>query len=248
MTRMILVLLLCVNVGVVHAENPPGFLWYNLEKTKETKKSSKPRGTPFNQLSFTDQDAVLRFYTMEALHRARHTKKVEDMRAFLSLQHYWLQESSRFKALFQKTMLTYPEYDYSVTHPTSSMGAKITDEVRAAKGHEVVSRLAKTHGILFFYRGKSPYDLKQIPIIADFCRRFHFALIPVSVDGASENPYFTAQVDRGQADRLGVRYFPAVLLVDPKNGKSSPVAYGLTTQDVLINRITAVASQFKGEV
>lgn len=247
MTRVILMLLLCLSAGLVCAEKPAGFLWYNIEKNQEEKKPPKPRGVPFSQLSFTDRDAVLRFYTMEALHRARNTKKVEDMRAFLSLQHYWLGESSRFKAVFQKTMLAFPEYDYSVTHPTSSMGAKITDEVRAARHAEVVSSLAKTHGILFFYRGKSPYDLKQIPIIADFCRRFNFPLIPVSVDGVTENQYFTARVDQGQADRLGVRYFPAMLLVDPKSGKSSPVAYGLTTQDVLINRITAVATHFKGE-
>src|SRR5271167_4705224 len=99
------------------ADKPAGFLWYDIEK--EAKEKQKP-GIAFNQLSFTDRDAVLRFYTMEALHKARNTKKVEDMRAFLSLQDYWLQESSRFKRLFQKTMLQYPEYDYQVTHPTSN--------------------------------------------------------------------------------------------------------------------------------
>lgn len=246
MIRIILIFLLLIN-GAVYAEKPAGFLWYNIEHAKKKVQKVKPKGISFNQLSFTDRDAVLRFYTMEALHKARYTKKVEDMRHFLSLQHYWLEESTRFKALFQKTMLAHPEYDYAVTHPTSNLGAKITDEVREAKRVEVISSLSKSHGLLFFYRGKSPYDLKQIPIIADFCRRFHLSLIPVSVDGALSPELLHSRIDNGQANRLGVRFFPAVLLVNPQNQFIAPVAYGLTTQDVLMERLVSVATHFKGE-
>jgi conjugal transfer pilus assembly protein TraF len=86
-------------------ESPQGFLWYNLPKPEVVQKASKPRGIPFSQLSFTERDKVLHFYTIEALHRARQTKSMEDMRAFVALQHYWLQESSRFRNLFQKTIV-----------------------------------------------------------------------------------------------------------------------------------------------
>jgi conjugal transfer pilus assembly protein TraF len=54
-------------------------------------------------------------------------------------------------------------------------------------------------------------------------------------------------LDNGQANRLGVRFFPAVLLVNPQNQFVAPVAYGLTTQDVLMERLVSVATQFKGE-
>ncbi len=169
------------------------------------------------------------------------------MRVFLGLQDYWLKESSRFKALFQQTMLENPQYDYAVTHPTSNLGAKITDEVRESQTIAIINRLSKSHGLLFFYRGKSPYDLKQIPIIADFCRRFKLSMIAVSVDGEVSAELMNSQRDRGQANQLGVRYFPALLLVNPRNSRVSPIAYGLTTQDVLMERIKQVANQFKGE-
>lgn len=246
MIRMILVALLFLN-GVVFADKPVGFLWYTKEKeTKKVEKNARS-GTSFKSLSYTERDAVLRFYTMEALHKARHTKKVEDMRVFLSLQDYWLKESSRFKSLFQQTMLAHPEYDYAVTHPTSNLGAKITDEVRESQTVEVINRLSQSHGLLFFYRGKSPYDLKQIPIIVDFCKRFRIQLMPVSVDGVTVPELLNSRMDQGQANRLGVRYFPALLLVNPTNQRVSPVAYGLTTQDVLMERMKQVANQFKGE-
>ncbi|WP_131778973.1 type-F conjugative transfer system pilin assembly protein TraF [Legionella bozemanae] len=240
-------LFILLNSLGVFAEKPVGFLWYSIEKEQKKTRQPAPGGIPFNQLSFTERDAVLRFYTMEALHKARHTKKVEDMRVFLSLQDYWLKESTRFKTLFQKTMLAYPQYDYTVTHPTSSMGTKITDEVREAHRIEVITTLAKSHGLLFFYRGKSPYDLKQIPILADFCHRFRLTLMPISVDGVISPEFPHSKIDSGQANHLGVHYFPALLLVNPQSYKTEPVAYGLTTQDVLMERLVQVATQFQGE-
>ncbi|HAT3877915.1 TPA: type-F conjugative transfer system pilin assembly protein TraF [Legionella pneumophila] len=245
MIRIILVLLLLFN-DVVFADKPVGFLWYT--KEKEVKRvERKPSGIPFKSLSYTERDAILYFYTMEALHKARHTKKVEDMRVFLSLQDYWLKESSRFKSLFQQTMLAYPQYDFAVTHPTSNLGAKITDEVRESKTVEIINRLSKSHGLLFFYRGKSPYDLKQVPIVVDFCKRFGLSMMPISVDGVTAQEFKHSRIDKGQANRLGVHYFPALLLVNPQNQRVSPVAFGLTTQDVLMERIKQVATKFKGE-
>lgn len=252
MIRIILTLA-CFFYGVcgfaeaLHDAPPVGFLWYNIEKDAKKSPQPKKRGTPFNSLSFTDRDAVLKFYTMEALHKARHTKSVDDMKAFLSLQDYWLKESTRFSQVFQKTMLAYPEYDYSVTHPTSNLGAKITDDVRETNRKNVITNLSNTHGLLFFYRGNSPYDQKQIPIVRDFCKRFNLPLIPVSVDGATARELVQSRIDHGQADRLGVRFFPALMLVNPQTKSTLPVAYGLTTQDVLEQRLYMVATQFKGD-
>ncbi|WP_131784111.1 type-F conjugative transfer system pilin assembly protein TraF [Legionella gresilensis] len=241
--------LLCLFMTPVWAaqDKPAGFLWYNIEKEKKGIDKTKPTGIPFKRLSYTERDAVLRFYTMEALHKAHYTKKVEDMRIFLSLQDYWLKESSRFKALFQQTMLAHPQYDYAVTHPTSNVGAKITDEVRESQTIAMINRLSKSHGLLFFYRGKSPYDVKQIPIMVDFCRRFNMPLIAISVDGVTSPELLNSRLDQGYANQLGVRYFPALLLVNPVSHRVAPVAYGLTTQDVLMQRLKQVATYFKGD-
>ncbi|HHI9467510.1 TPA: type-F conjugative transfer system pilin assembly protein TraF [Legionella anisa] len=246
MIKLLLMVFMLINSLEALAEKPIGFLWYTTDKEQKKNTKPQPRGIPFNRLSFSERDAVLRFYTMEALHKARHTKSVADMRVFLSLQDYWLSESTRFKNLFQKTLLAYPQYDYTVTHPTSNLGAKITDEVRETHRIKVISTLAKSHGFLFFYRGKSPYDVKQISIITDFASRFGLALMPVSVDGIKSPELPHSRVDRGQANRLNVRYFPALLLVNPQSQQVTPVAYGLTTQDVLMERLMQVATSFQG--
>lgn len=227
--------------------SPKGFLWYNLPKPQAVQKASKTRGIAFNQLSFTERDKVLHFYTMEALHRARQTKSMQDMRTYLALQDYWLQESSRFRNLFQKTMLYYPEYDYSVTHPSSSIGTKLLDAEREKNNQEAIHTLSKTHGLLFFYRSQNTYDQKQIAVLQDFCRRFKLPLIPVSVDGGRAPELPDSRHDKGQAEVLGVRFFPAILLVDPRNQETLPVAYGFTTQDSLERNLVNVIHHFKGE-
>lgn len=243
---LLLMCLLAMSTLALAEEKPAGFLWYNLPKEAIKKPVVKPSGTPFSHLSYTDKDAVLRFYTMEALHRARHTKTVKDMRVFLSLQDYWLKESSDFSQTFQKTMLYYPQYDYAVNHPTSSIGTKLLDETREQKRHAVIHRLAKTHGLLFFYRGNNIYDQKQIPMLRDFCSRFGLSLIALSVDGEHSPELPASRTDTGQADTLGVHFFPAVLLVNPKTQKTLPVAFGLTTQDVLEKRLMLAGTHFKG--
>ncbi|MFW2535405.1 type-F conjugative transfer system pilin assembly protein TraF [Legionella sp. 28fT52] len=248
MIKPLIMILLGLLTLTAHAsERPVGFLWYSLPKEESPQKEAKQQGKPFNQLSFSERDAVLHFYTMEALHKARQTKKVEDMRAFLSLQDYWLAESSRFKALFQKTLLAYPQYDYTVTHPVSQAGVRLTEERRERLHIKRLKQLANTQGFLFFYRGKSAYDLKQIPILLDFCKTHQFSLIAVSVDGVKAESLPDTRLDRGQANQLGVRYFPALLLANPASGKTKPVAYGLFTQDMLLTRLNQVATHFNGE-
>ena len=250
MIRLIAIFLLCLGCWAIHAATdiktiPPGFLWYNLPK--ESVEEKKPKGVPFKSLSYQAKDKVLRYYTMEALHKARLTHNLNDMKNYLSLQDYWLRESSKFSHLFQKAMLYYPEFDYSVTNPTSSIGTKLYDDLKEKKEEWMINALGKTHGILFFYRSQNPYDIRQIPIVKAFSNRFHIPLIPVSVDGEISSDLGNSRMDKGQANALGVRFFPAMILVNPKTKKTAPIAYGLTTQDVLIQRLMLLITNFKGE-
>ncbi|WP_410401192.1 conjugal transfer protein TraF [Escherichia coli] len=50
---------------------------------------------------------------------------------------------------------------------------------------------------------------------------------------------------RGQAQRLGVKYFPAMMLVDPKQGSVRPLSYGFISQDYLAKQFLNVSEDFK---
>ena len=244
MIKRVLILSLIVMMQSLYAEKPTGFLWYNVPKAEYQQKHP---GVAFHQLSYTDKDAVLRFYTMEALHKVRFTHSLEDERVFLALQDYWLREATIHGRINQQALLQYPEYDFSVTHPTSNLGTKLQDSIEYAAQRKTLRTLARNTGLLFFYRAKNPIDQQQIPILRDFCETHHFSLIPISVDGTTSPDLSNSRRDFGQADSLHVRYFPAVLLVNPKTHQTLPVAYGLTTQDVFTANLMLIARQFQGD-
>jgi conjugal transfer pilus assembly protein TraF len=244
---LLLMILMMIFSSFIHAEKPVGRLWYNLpQEKKEVEK--KPKGVSFSQLSYTDKDAVLHFYTMEALHKVRFTHDLEDEKNFLALQNFWLKEAQIHGKLNQKALIAYPEYDYSVTHPTSNIGIKIQDSLEYEKKNKALEKIAKKQGFIFYYRGNSALDTRQIPILQAFCKEYGFQMIGVSVDGVVADSLPESRIDQGEAEAMNVHYFPAILLVNPKTKYVTPVAYGLTTQDVLVEHLWVIQKNFQGEV
>ncbi|OGV25544.1 MAG: hypothetical protein A3F18_00965 [Legionellales bacterium RIFCSPHIGHO2_12_FULL_37_14] len=216
----------------LYANQPVGFLWYNQPKEPKPKKQ---KGIPFNQLSYTDKDAVLKFYTLESLHKVRFTHKLEDEKTFLALQAFWLKEASIHGEINQQALRYYPQYDFTITHPTSNIGTKLEDAKKRLEIRKYLKKLAKTHGLLFFYRGKHAFDQEQALIMQAFANQHHFTLLPVSIDRVKALP--NTRFDKGEANKLGIKHFPAVLLIEPKTKKVLPVAFGVNTQDVLAERL-----------
>lgn len=249
MARILLMLTCFLTLQCVFAEKPPGFLWYNIVPEKPVPKKTKVQGVPLSRLSFQKKDAVLAWYTREAWHKAMTEPTLGNMRNYIALQDFWSERATRTSRLFEKTMLYYPEYHYETTHPSSNLGVKVSDERQSQKEALAIRTIAKTHGLLYFYRGNNPYDAKQSPIIQDFSRRFGLSVLPVSVDGVTDRVFPESRIDHGEAQSLHIRFFPALILVNPKTRKTQPVSFGLLTQDMLARQFLLVATNFaKGDL
>ena len=68
----------------------------------------------------------------------------------------------------------------------------------------------------------------------------------MSVDGQKAKALPHSKIDSGQAEKLKLKFFPAIIMVNPKAKTFSPVAYGLVTQDVLSRNLLTVYSKFQG--
>lgn len=55
-------------------------------------------------------------------------------------------------------------------------------------------------------------------MIKNFRETYGLSVIPVSVDGVINPMLPDSRTDRGQAEQLGVKFFPAMMLVNPKSG------------------------------
>ncbi|HDN9802213.1 TPA: conjugal transfer protein TraF, partial [Aeromonas salmonicida] len=110
-----------------------------------------------------------------------------------------------------------------------------------------IAKLASQYGIFFFYRGQMPLDNLAGSIIANFAKDNNISIIPVSVDGVLNPALPTSRLDAGQRQRMGIKFFPAIFLVDPKQHTYRPLAYGFITPDDLSRQFLNVATGFKGE-
>jgi conjugal transfer pilus assembly protein TraF len=242
MNKLIAVFLLLMS-GISFAANPPGYLWYNLPKKEKVLKEKKA-GVLFKNLSYQQKDAVLTYMTREAWHRAMQDLSVDSMKRYIVLQDYITNRATKTSRIFEKTMTHYPQYRYSTTHPNSALGIKISDSQREEAEKSAIDALSKTNGVFYFYRGQNTFDNRQAPIFSDFAKKHHLKVIPISVDGVINEDFPESRVDTGQAGKLNVTYFPAVILVNPKTAKTMPVSYGLVTQDMLARQFYLAATDF----
>lgn len=245
MKTIIFLVLLTLSSLARSDDSPHGFLWYSKPETKNNA-DLKPK-IPLSALDYSDRDKVLHYLTMEALHKAHQTKKIEDMQRYLALQHYWIKESDDFSQLYQKAMLYSPQFDASVRLPSSNLAVKARDELKAIKHQQIIGSLRQNHGLMFFYKGRDPLNLKEVPVVMDFANRHQIKLIPISVDGVIAPSLPDSRKDKGQARQLGIAFFPALILVNPTTHKTWPLSYGLVTQDVIEERIIQVVTNFKGD-
>lgn len=237
-------LLISLNVGFCR-DKPKGFMWYNLPQKTTSKKASDT--VPFKDLPPMMQRDVLVYQTRQALAKFDVNPTKENALEFIKWQQFWMHKTTLGKRAFQEAMLSHPEYNYSVTHPTSNLGTKLSDDLKAKHAAKIIQNLSKTHGLLYFYRGSNPYDAKEAVIMKSFSERFHINVLPVSVDGVISNVFPESKLDHGQAQKLNIKYFPAIMLFNSKSRQVKPVSYGFVTQDVIANQLLMVATNFKGD-
>lgn len=138
-----------------------------------------------------------------------------------------------------------PELDYNLQH--SYYNGTVKNQLAAdyAEQRKAISTLAQHYGVMFFYRGREAIDGQLVQVIKNFRETYGLSVIPVSVDGVINPMLPDSRTDQGQAEQLGVKFFPAMMLVNPKSGQVKPLSYGFISQDDLAKQFLYVSSDFK---
>ncbi|EEG4768937.1 type-F conjugative transfer system pilin assembly protein TraF [Salmonella enterica] len=222
-----------------------GWQWYNdpvkLPGPKTTDKSAQVRQEP----DIMQKLSALQTATKRALYEAILYPGVDNFVKYFRLQNYWTQQAGLFSMSAKKAMLAHPELDYNLQY--SHYNGTVRNQLAAdqAQQRQAISKLAEHYGIMFFYRGQDPIDGQLAQVINGFRATYGLSVIPVTVDGVINPMLPDTRPDQGQAQRLGVKYFPAMMLVDPKQGSVRPLSYGFITQDDLAKQFLNVSEDFK---
>ncbi|EMX0826872.1 type-F conjugative transfer system pilin assembly protein TraF [Salmonella enterica] len=222
-----------------------GWQWYN-EPAKSPAPETAEKAAPVRQdTDIMQKLATLQAATKRALYEAILYPGTENFVKYFRLQNYWTQQAGLFTMSAKKAMLAHPELDYNLQY--SHYNGTVRNQLAAdqAEQRKAISQLAERYGIMFFYRGQDPIDGQLAQVINGFRATYGLSVIPVSVDGVINPMLPDTRPDRGQAQRLGVKYFPAMMLVDPKQGSVRPLSYGFITQDDLAKQFLNVSEDFK---
>ncbi|HDN9793043.1 TPA: type-F conjugative transfer system pilin assembly protein TraF [Aeromonas salmonicida] len=229
-------------ISAPERNEPQGWQWYN-----EPQDNTEPQAPAPKQKSASELKKAYQQATQEALDNAILNSSPDNFARFMRWQNFWTERAGKFSQSAKSAMLKYPELDYNLKYSHYNGTVKEQLSMDKQKEQAAIAKLASQYGIFFFYRGQMPLDNLAGSIIANFAKDNNISIIPVSVDGVLNPALPTSRLDSGQRQRMGIKFFPAIFLVDPKQHTYRPLAYGFITPDDLSRQFLNVATGFKGE-
>lgn len=225
-----------------------GWLWYDDNKITPVTPVRKVSTSTKNvtTLSATEQMASLRKAVREAKAKAILTPTDENVANYIELQNSVVNQATKFSQVWQRVLLESPNLDYNVLHPAESQGRKTFYAQHDIAIESAISKYRNKYGMFFFYRGNNPLDRALSNTVSNFTTSEKIALVPISIDGKKLPVFKDSQINRGQAEAIGVKAYPALILVNPKTKETIPINYGFASEEELRERFFQVSTEFKG--
>lgn len=232
-------------MGTAFADDssPVGWHWYNyVDSPLPDQQQEQPN---VNKLTPTQTLEIIQKGYQEALNAAVINPTEQNVAQYLAMQGWIANQSAAFAGMYPKALLDNPQLDNRIQNPTEQMATQLIGEQRSTNAQAAVKKIAASNGILFFYRGGNRIDESMCQVVSLFAKANQIAIIPVSVDGQVSASFPDSRIDSGQAQNLGIQYFPATILVNTQTRQVQPLAYGFKTQDELLQQFLLIANNFR---
>lgn len=250
------VIMFNTNLVMADDNNPVGWHWYNENSVKKVNKKDNNKNSKtyqiFLQLTPSEQLQILQHVTTELRDKAVLTGNVSDIANYKRAQDMWVSKATAFTVGWQRMLLENPNLNYSLQYSHENALAPIMQQHVHELQNDAISNLSKNNGLLVFYRKNNQIDLIFVKLIKAFSDEHHIAVLFSEEGDQNKNNANTSMVSSNRIDKnfkrahsLGVYYFPAVLLVNPKSGNYKIVSYGYLSQDELASRLLSISDNWK---
>ena len=223
-----------------------GWHWYAPDDEPENQKTAQPKNSQAMQRkpqSATEALKALQQQIAEAKAKAVLNPTMDNVANYIRLQNQVSAQSTLFAKTWQEVLRAKPNLDYSLQKPTNSAAKRAQEDIDNKQNDGVLHFAAQHYGLFFFFEGKCPYCQKLAPILAHVAKQYDFDVLPISIDGLGLPDYPHPTKNQGQAEKLGVKMWPALFMVDTKTGVISPVTFGLVSQVELKKRLITAAKE-----
>lgn len=227
-----------------------GWHWYNAPMKKQIKKRRDDTlMKAFDELSSLQQLKILQMATNNMRAKAVLTGSVSDIARYKQAQDFWVSRATQFTVGWEKMLLVHPELNYGLRFSHENALASILQRDQHAREDAAIAHLAARNGLLCFYRGQEQGDQLFTQIVSRYSKRHHLMVIPVSVDGVISPAFKNNHQANGRAKAraLGIRYFPALALVNPTTHQHKVVSFGFKSEDELSDRLLKISDDWKAE-
>lgn len=170
-----------------------------------------------------------------------------NLKDYLELWKVVQDRSSLFADQWRRVVWQNADLDYSTQRPVNNSAAK-TFNASSEKAQEVaLQELAKSHGLIFFFRSDCPYCKAEAPVLKQLSEEYGFEVLAVSVNGGSL-PEFPNPADGTKvAASWGVEKVPALFIGSKETGDHAAIGFGQMAKSEIINRIYVLTSTEAGE-
>lgn len=237
---MMRVLFLLLLTSTVQAEgffddHTRGWHWYEKltvpdEKEKDEKDKPHPQ-TP------TELVKAYREELESRLHKAWLNPTPQNIQAYQEMQKNMMARSKLFSLSWMRTIFENPELDHTLVSPVNQQARHIQIDQEKQRTHEAIKGLSQDHGLFFFFSSSCPYCHQFAPIVKSFSEIYGWEVIPISLDGGATAAFPNPEHDNGLSQIWRIKSLPALFAVNPQTKEVIPIAYGLTSQDEMENRI-----------
>ncbi len=195
--------------GDVWAEPERPFLFYGVdgEKSLTQKKEEKTEASRFTTLDDLKKEVKA------TLERAVMDPSEANIAAYLEMNALLFEKAGRFAESWRDTLLKYPQYDWTATHPVVNFASTQLSRERNRAVNATLKTLKENWGLIYF-ADEGRLTSLMTPLVNRFARATGLELVTVATSEAALKMLPEAKLDRGEAAIAtpnGLSIFPALV-------------------------------------
>ena len=218
-----------------------GWFWYERIPEPETVEDDQAM-TPSPALPAPLSTQWIRKNIGNYLDRAIDEPTKEHVSQYLYLDRLVKEKAERFARVGKQVIESDPMLDENVRRPISPAAAKISDDMVQYAREQILRKIAKVAGVVFYYQGRCKLCQLQALTLMALSQQYGFKLISFSTDGELISDLPDSRIDWKPPQALNIQAYPALFLMKPPD-EIIQLRQGVSSYIDLHNRIVDSAHE-----
>ena len=247
-------------IGDIWREQDRGFNWYPPDKPLKPKpKKQESKASDEEQIAQPKKKSLREMTTFAEVDKemkrlrelAVFQPTQENVLTYLRAQEYVLSKSSLFADTARRVVWQNPDVDYNNRNPVANYSQMSKKERLEATRSNVLAEIAKTHGIVFFFKADCPFCHDMAPVLRALHNQYGIEVMAVSMDGgalpAFPNPKRDNGISKFVTNGEGISTVPALFLVANDSKTVTALGTGALAMDEIVERIRVLMTTKAGQ-